>query len=86
VVLLNLPDGGPSHSRPLLGPSKSIQGGTPGTNTHQAWFSYIDYIRCYMLFVQGVEMEPAYQKQNGHENLVLTLWVRSELTSYKATC
>jgi hypothetical protein len=31
-------------------------------------------------------MEPTNQKQNGHENLVLTLWVRSEVTSYKATC
>jgi hypothetical protein len=27
-----------------------------------------------------VEMEPAYQKQNGHENLVPTLWVTSEVT------
>jgi hypothetical protein len=26
-----------------------------------------------MSFVQVVEMEPAYQKQNGHENLVPTL-------------
>jgi hypothetical protein len=35
MVLWNLPDGGPSYSRPLLGPSESIRGGTPGTNPHQ---------------------------------------------------
>jgi hypothetical protein len=44
------------------------------------------YIRGYMSFVQVVEMEPVYQKQNGHENLVLTPWVISEVTSYQATC
>jgi hypothetical protein len=33
-----------------------------------------------------VKMEPTYQKQNGHENLVLMLWVTSEVTSYQATC
>jgi hypothetical protein len=32
---LNLPDGGPSRSGPLLRPSESMQGGTPGTNPHQ---------------------------------------------------
>jgi hypothetical protein len=36
----------------------------------------------YSSFVQVVKMEPAYQKQNGHENLVLRPWV----TSYEATC
>jgi hypothetical protein len=30
------------------------------------------HTRGYMSFVQVVKMEPAYQKQNGHENLVLT--------------
>jgi hypothetical protein len=39
----------------------------------------------YTSFVQVVEMEPAYQKQNGHENLVLTPRVTSEVTSYQAT-
>jgi hypothetical protein len=43
------------------------------------------YIKGYMSFVQVVEMEPTYQKQNGHENLVLTLWVASEVTSYHVT-
>jgi hypothetical protein len=40
----------------------------------------------YMSFVQVFKMEPAYQKQNGHENLVLTPRVTSEVTSYQATC
>jgi hypothetical protein len=40
----------------------------------------------YTSFVQVVKMEPAYQKQNGHEKLVLTLWDTSEVTSYQATC
>jgi hypothetical protein len=44
------------------------------------------YIKGYMPFVQVVKMEPAYQKQNGHENLVLTQRVTSEVTSYQATC
>jgi hypothetical protein len=44
------------------------------------------YNRGYMLFVQVVEMEPTSQKQNGHENLVLTPWVTSEVTSYQETC
>jgi hypothetical protein len=44
------------------------------------------YIRGYMLFVQVVKMEPTYQKQNGHENLVLTPRVTSEVISYQATC
>jgi hypothetical protein len=44
------------------------------------------YIRGYMSFIQVVEMEPTYQKQNGHENLVLTPRVTSEVTTYQATC
>jgi hypothetical protein len=40
----------------------------------------------YMPFVQVVEMEPFYQKQNRHENLVLTPWVTFEVTSYQDTC
>jgi hypothetical protein len=39
-----------------------------------------------MSFVQVVEIERTDQKQNGQENLVLTLWVTYEVTSYKATC
>jgi hypothetical protein len=44
------------------------------------------YINSYMPFVQVVKMEPAYQKQNGHNNLVLTPWVTSEVRSYQDTC
>jgi hypothetical protein len=44
------------------------------------------YISDYMPFVQVVKMESTYQKPNGHENLVLTSWVTSEVTSYQATC
>jgi hypothetical protein len=33
-----------------------------------------------MPFGQVVKMEPAYQKQNGHENLVLMPRVRSKVT------
>jgi hypothetical protein len=44
------------------------------------------YINGYMPFVQVVKMEPAYQKQNGHENLVLTPRVTSEVKSYQDTC
>jgi hypothetical protein len=44
------------------------------------------YIMGYMSFIQVVKMEPAYQKQNRHENLVLTPWVTSEVTNYQATC
>jgi hypothetical protein len=44
------------------------------------------YNHGYMLFVQVVKMEAANQKQNWHENLVLTLWVTSEVTSYLDTC
>jgi hypothetical protein len=39
----------------------------------------------YTSFVQAVKMEPAYQKQNGHENHVFTPRVTSEVTSYQAT-
>jgi hypothetical protein len=43
------------------------------------------YIKGCMPFLQVVKMEPAYQKQNGHENLVHTPWVPFEVTSYQAT-
>jgi hypothetical protein len=39
------------------------------------------YIRAYMSFAQVGKMEPASQKQNGHENLVLMPRVTSEVTS-----
>jgi hypothetical protein len=39
-----------------------------------------------MTLEQVVEMKPAYQKQKGHKNLVLTPRVTFEVTSYQATC
>jgi hypothetical protein len=53
---------------------------------HKLGYHTKGYIKDDMSFVQVVEMEPAYQKQNGHENLVLTLRVTSEVTSDQATC
>jgi hypothetical protein len=44
------------------------------------------YNHGYMPFVQVVEMELAYQKQNGHENLILTPRATSKVTSYQDTC
>jgi hypothetical protein len=52
---------------------------------HKLGYHTQRYIRGYMPFVQVVKMKPAYQKQNGHENLVLMPWVTSEITSYQAT-
>jgi hypothetical protein len=52
---------------------------------HKQCYYTQSYIRGYMPFVQVVKMEPAYQKQNGHENLVLTPWVTIQgykLSSY----
>jgi hypothetical protein len=53
---------------------------------HNQGYHTQGYIRGYMPFAQVVKMEPAYQKQNGHENLVLTPQVTSEVTRYQATC
>jgi hypothetical protein len=53
---------------------------------HKLGYHTKGYIKGYMSFVQVVEIERTDQKQNGHVNLVLTLWVTSEVTSYKATC
>jgi hypothetical protein len=39
-----------------------------------------------MSFVQVVEMEPSYQKQNGRENLVLVPWDTSKVIGYQAIC
>jgi hypothetical protein len=46
MVLWNLPDGGPSHSGPLLGPSESLRGGTLSTNPHQQPLSAWQVSRC----------------------------------------
>jgi hypothetical protein len=52
---------------------------------HKLGYHTQDYIMGYTSFVQVVKMELTYQKQNGHENLVLTPWITSEVTSYQAT-
>jgi hypothetical protein len=53
---------------------------------HKLGYHTKGYIKGYMSFVHVVEMVLAYQKQNGHENLVLTPRVTFEVTSYQATC
>jgi hypothetical protein len=53
---------------------------------HKLGYHTNGYTKGYMSFVQVVEMEPAYQKQNGYGNLVLTPQIASEITSYQATC
>jgi hypothetical protein len=53
---------------------------------HKLGYHTQGYIMGYTSFVQVVKMEPTYQKQNGHENLVLTPRVTSEVTSYQSTC
>jgi hypothetical protein len=53
---------------------------------HKLGYHTQGYIMGYMSFVPVVKMESAYQKQNGHGNLVLVPWVTSEVTSYQATC
>jgi hypothetical protein len=53
---------------------------------HKLGYHTQGYIMGYISFVQVVEMEPAYQKQNGHENLILTPRVTFEVTSYQVTC
>jgi hypothetical protein len=53
---------------------------------HKLGYHTKDYIKGYMPFEQVVKMEPAYQKQNRHENLILMPQVTSEVTSCLATC
>jgi hypothetical protein len=53
---------------------------------HKLGYHTQGYIMGYMSFVKVVKMEPVYPKQNGHENLVLTPRITSEVTSYQATC
>jgi hypothetical protein len=40
----------------------------------------------YLTLEQVAEMKPAYQKQKGHKNLVLTPRITFEVISYQATC
>jgi hypothetical protein len=52
---------------------------------HKQGYHTQGYIKGYMSFLQVVKMEPTYQKQNGHENLILMTRVTSVVTSYEAT-
>jgi hypothetical protein len=52
---------------------------------HKLGYHTKGYIKGYMSFIQVVKMEPAYQKQNGHENLVPMPRVTSEVIGYQAT-
>jgi hypothetical protein len=51
MVLWNPLDCGPSHSRPLLGPSESMRGGTPGTNPRQQPPSAWQVSRSWVIFL-----------------------------------
>jgi hypothetical protein len=53
---------------------------------HKLGYRTKGYIKGYMSFVQVVEMEPSYQKQNGRENLVLVPWDTSKVIGYQAIC
>jgi hypothetical protein len=50
---------------------------------HKLGYHTKGYIKVYMSFVQVVKMEPAYQKQNGHENFVLLSWLHPRLQAIK---
>jgi hypothetical protein len=51
MVFWNLLDGGTSHSRALFGPSKSMRGGTQGTNPHQQASSAWQVSRCWVIWI-----------------------------------
>jgi hypothetical protein len=51
MVLWNLSDGEPSRSGPLLGPSESMQGGTPGTNPRQQPLNAWQVRRCWTIWI-----------------------------------
>jgi hypothetical protein len=53
---------------------------------HKLGYHTQGYIMGYTSSVQVVKMEPAYQKQNGHGNIILTPQATSVVTSYQATC
>jgi hypothetical protein len=51
MVLRNLLDSGPSRKGPLLGPSESLRGGTPVTNSRQQPPSAWQVSRCWVIWV-----------------------------------
>jgi hypothetical protein len=67
MVIWNLLDGEPSHSRPLLVPFKSMWGGTPGTNPRQQPLSARQVIWIFLVcnkFVEYSIQEPSTLAQN----------------------
>jgi hypothetical protein len=54
MVLWNLSDGGPSHSKPILGPSESMWGGIQGTNPCQQSLSAWQVSRCWVIWIFSV--------------------------------
>jgi hypothetical protein len=65
MVLWNLLDGWPSHSRPLLGPSKSMRGGTPDTNPRRQPPSAWQVSRCRVIWIFLVHDEFAKYSISG---------------------
>jgi hypothetical protein len=57
MVFRNLLKGGPSRCRPLLGPSKSLRGGTSGTNPHQQSPSAWQVSKCWVIWIFLVSAE-----------------------------
>jgi hypothetical protein len=51
MVLYNLVDGGLSHKGPLLGPYKSMSGGTPGANPYQQPPNAWQVSTCLMIWI-----------------------------------
>jgi hypothetical protein len=69
MVLWSLPDGGPSHSRPLLGSFESMQGGTPDTNSRQQAPSAWQVSRCWVIWIYLVHGE--FAEYSFHEPTTL---------------
>jgi hypothetical protein len=65
MVLCNLLDGGLSHSRPLLGPSESMWGGTLDTNPHQQPLSAWQVSRCWVIWIFLIRDEFAEYSTSG---------------------
>jgi hypothetical protein len=51
MVLWNLPDGGLSHSGPLLGPFESMWGGALGSNPCRQPLNVCQVSRCWVIWI-----------------------------------
>jgi hypothetical protein len=51
MVFWNLLDGGLTHNGPLLGPYKSLRGGTLGTHPHQQPLSAWQVSTCWVIWI-----------------------------------